>query len=111
MGVESLVNWWMPPQLWESEQRDVRSLFPDAYWMDIQVGTRFKRKWEMAMAPMPPADELEAVLADLAEGTVVDISLHGQVRHSQSCAKAPADHRFELSIDGLAPTLFKTSLV
>lgn len=77
---------------WEHEVAEVTREYPDALWSDATVGGRATRVWRLTLRPIPEAEELHQVLADLDREREVWILRRGQVSHSPQCTDPPETH-------------------
>lgn len=84
---------WMEEGLWEHEVRETLGYYPEALLIEVEVRSVLALGWRVVMDPIPPADELHAVLADLEQGFICDVGLRGRIQHSDAdCGSMSPDH-------------------
>lgn len=76
---------------WADERARVRAEFSEAAVVD-RPPRRGLTTIQLTLAPVPPAGELQAVLADLDAGRLVRVGQDGRVRHSPSCPDGLPGH-------------------
>ena len=77
--------WWMDRGVWNHEVAEVTREYPDAQWVEDEIGGHPTRVWRVTMNPIPAREELRQVLADLEQGREVCIRKRGQVGHFPDC--------------------------
>lgn len=71
--------------VWNHEVAEVTREYPDAQWVEDEIGGHPTRVWRVTMNPIPAREELRQVLADLEQGREVCIRKRGQVGHFPDC--------------------------
>lgn len=82
---------------WEREQSEVTTAYPSAQWGNTTRPAANYEAWTLRVNPLPAADELALVLADLAAGRVVGVRRGGRVAHLDQCLVPADEHRSPLS--------------
>lgn len=83
---------WMKPDLWEHEVKDVTSVYPDAQWRVINIKRDVDtRAWQLSMEPIPDEEELHYILYDLNRGASVAIGQEGKISHSRMHCELPLE--------------------
>lgn len=80
---------WMKPDLWEYEVKDMASIYPDAQWRNVHEKGTDTRAWQLIMEPIPNKEELHYILYDLNRGVRVSIGQNGKISHSRTYCELP----------------------
>lgn len=105
------MSFWMKKHLWEYEVNDVRSVYPDAKWVNVYDEGNKTRAWLVNIDPIPYESDLLYVIADLDRGMDIDIGQNGKIYHSSSRCRVPLeDHQVLLPKLALPQQRYKVQL-
>ena len=79
--MSSNTQWWRRILDWESEQAEVTASYPGAAFTAVEG----RGVWRVHMRPIPRADRIHSVLADLQAEVTIRILESGELGHSTSC--------------------------
>ena len=102
---------WTESTWWNAERHAIQEAYPEALFYERWNDRREKvGVWKVIMDPIPSPEDASIILADLEDGSSVNVGPCGKVRHSWECEFVREQHRRTLATVRLSVRPFEVEL-